>query len=321
MSTSKNILVTGINGFVGPHLARELQQRGCAIAGIGYDTKPSADVAPLVENYIACDLTNANDVAKIDFSKVDAVIHLAGLSSQGMSFAQPARFIGDNSAMLINLFEAALQQVPQKLPRFLVVSSGAVYDSEQPMPLTEQSKVTDNSPYIISKLLTEHLCNYYRKRGFSCVIVRPFNHTGPGQGPGFLIPDLAAQVIAAGKNATIKVGNLKSRRDYTDARDIVRAYADLALANNVDGTLFNLGSGLSRSGEEILALITKAVFGNSNAVTTEIDPSRIRPTDPPEIFCDNSAIRQATGWQPAIDLETTINDYVAWLQKQQQLNK
>ena len=147
--------------------------------------------------------------------------------------------------------------------------------------------------------------------------MRPFNHTGPGQGPGFLIPDLTAHVLAVGKGGTVKVGNLTTRRDYSDARDIVRAYADLALADKVEQDVFNLCSGVSRSGQEILELITQAAYGDKNAVNTEVDPQKIRPTDPPEIFGDNSAIKNAVGWQPTIDLETTINDYVSWLQTSQ----
>lgn len=316
MQTTKTILVTGVNGFVGPHLARELTKRGAKVIGVGYDSVLNPSLSAEDVQYISCDLTNQEAVAKIDFSAVDAVIHLAGLASQAMSFEQPAKFISANSAMLINMFEVAMSQKLETQPRFVVVSSGAVYSSDQPMPITEQSILADNSPYIISKLLNEHLCHYYQKRGFQTITVRPFNHTGPGQGPGFLIPDLTAQVLAVGKGGTVKVGNLATRRDYSDARDIVRAYADLALADQLDQDVFNLCSGVSRSGQEVLELIAQAAYGDKNAVKTEVDPQKIRPTDPPEIYGDNSAIKNAVGWQPTIDLETTINDYVAWLQTQ-----
>lgn len=313
MNTQKNILVTGVNGFVGPHLVHELEQRGCNVTGIGYDFTPSPKLADTKVTYVQCDLTQADAVhATIDFTQFDAVIHLAGLASQAMSFEQPHRFISDNSAMLINLFETALRQKSDTLPRFIVISSGAVYDSEQAMPISEQGKLADHSPYVISKRLVEHLCNYYRRRGFESIVVRPFNHSGPGQGLGYLIPDLVAQVAAAGKGGTVRVGNLKTRRDYSDVRDIVRGYADLTLAATVDSSLFNLSSGKSRSGEELLAIITKAIYGDKNAITTEIDQSKIRPTDPPEIFGDNSAVQAAIGWSPNIPIETTIKDYITW---------
>jgi GDP-4-dehydro-6-deoxy-D-mannose reductase len=315
MSTQATILVTGINGFVGPHLARELHGRDCTIIGLGYgDATP--ELSETVAQYIACDLTDEAAVAKLDLASIDAVIHLAGLSSQGMSFEQPGRFIASNSAMLINLFEQALKQKTNKLPRFVVVSSGAIYDPEQPMPLTEDSKILGTSPYAISKILNENLCDYYRKRGFECVVARPFNHTGPGQGPGFLIPDLTRNILAAGSNGTVPVGNLKSRRDYSDARDVVRAYAELALSPTVPHTLYNISSGQSRSGEEVFALISQAAFGKDAAPKPTIDQSKIRPYEPADILTSNERLKADFDWQPTIPLEQTIQDYVAWCKEQ-----
>lgn len=310
---NKKIIVTGINGFVGPHLAHELKNRNITVIGVGTDAQPKN--SELLDEYIACDLTDAESVASsIDFTDVDAVIHLAGLSNQGKSFAEPQLFITANSAMVVNLFEAATAQ--DKKPRFVIVSTGALYNSDQPMPLSEESAITFNSPYAVSKHVTENLSDYYGKRGFESVVVRPFNHTGPGQGPGFLIPDLSRQLLEVGEGGTLRVGNLSTRRDYSDARDIVRAYADIATAESVPHNLYNLCSGKSRSGEEILALLAKAFFGREDAVATEVDPSRVRPNDPPEIFGDNSRMQEDYGWTPTIPLEQTINDYVAWMKTQ-----
>ncbi|EDK72677.1 NAD-dependent epimerase/dehydratase [candidate division TM7 genomosp. GTL1] len=311
MEKRGKILVTGANGFVGPYLARELKKRDVDVVGLGYgDSTP--ELRETVAEYIACDLTDETSVKeKIDFSEITAVIHLAGLSSQGQSFGKPHHTISANAAMAINLFERALEQ--EKKPRFVVVSTGALYDSNQPMPLTEESKIAFNSPYAISKHVLENLCDYYRTRGFETVVVRPFNHTGPGQGPGFLIPDLARQVLEVGKGGTLKVGNLGTRRDYSDAWDIVKAYAILATAENLPHTLYNLCSSKSRSGEEILELIAKAVFGSEDAVSTEIDQSRIRPNDPPEIFGNATRMKEDFDWQPTIPLEQTITDYISWL--------
>lgn len=316
MTTGKKILVTGINGFVGPHLARELHDRGCNVIGLGY-----GEAAPTLKNvvaeYHACDLTDETAVAGLDLANMDAVVHLAGLSSQGMSFAQPAKFIADNGAMLINLFEQALKQKANKLPRFIVISSGAIYNPNQPMPISEDGEISSTSPYAISKILCEHMCDYYRTRGFEAIVVRPFNHTGPGQGPGFLIPDLTAAVMNAGDGGTIKVGNLKSRRDYSDARDIVRGYADLALAENISGNVFNLCSGQSTSGEEILNIITKACLGDHAVLHAKVDQSKIRPNDPPDIFGDNTRAKQSLDYRPQYSLEQTIQDYVTWFKTQQ----
>lgn len=308
--SKKTILITGINGFVGPHLAREFAKRGCGVIGVGFQPEAAQELSETLESYIRCDLTNQSDVAKIDFSSVDAVIHLAGLSSQGMSFDQPQRFIADNSAMIISLFEAALKQKPAQLPRFVVVSSGAVYDSGQAMPLTEDSAVVFNSPYAVSKITVEHLCSYYQRRGFKYIVARPFNHTGPGQGPGFLIPDLATQVLKAGPNGTVKIGNLKTRRDYSDVRDIVRAYADLALTDSLSHNVYNLCSGSARSGKEILEIITNKCFGEKADIKIQVNQELIRPNDPLEIYGSHQRATEDFNWRPEISLEDTIMDYL-----------
>lgn len=310
MSTTR-ILITGINGFVGQHLARELHNQGIAAVGTATEAANPA-IADLLEGFVACDLTSAESVAQIDFSNVDAVIHLAALSSQGMSFDQPQRFIADNSAMVINVYERILAQKLDKNPRVIMVSSGAVYDSDQPMPITEASKLTHGSPYVISKLLSENLADYYKKRGIDSIVVRPMNHTGPGQGPGFILPDMTKQLKELGPDGTLKVGNIKTRRDYTDVRDVAKAYVTLATMPEVKHTLYNICSGKSRSGEEIIGIIAKAMYGDDARVKTEVDQSRIRPNDPPEIFGSTDQLKADTGWTTTIPFEQTVKDYVEW---------
>lgn len=313
MSTQR-ILVTGINGFVGKHLVRELNAQGIPVVGTA-TSKPDPEIADLLDEFIAINLTDAESVTQLDFSKVSAVVHLAALSNQGMSFDQPRKFIDDNSAMIINLFETALAQKLDTYPRFIMVSSGAVYKPDQPMPLTEESYVTHGSPYAISKLLGEMLGDYYQKRGIDSIVVRPFNHTGPGQGPGFLLPDMTKQLSELGPNGTLKVGNIKSRRDYTDVRDIVKAYAALATASEVKNRLYNLCSGKSRSGEELIDMIAKALYGEDASPTVEIDQSRIRPNDPAEIFGSTARLKTDTEWETTIPFEQTVRDYVEWFKK------
>lgn len=310
MSTQR-ILVTGINGFVGQHLVRELKGQGIAVVGTA-SSQAAPDVAGLLDDFIACNLTDLESVSKIDFSNLTAVIHLAALSNQGMSFDQPQKFIADNSAMIINLFEATLAQKPAHNPRFIMVSSGAVYESAQPMPLTEESRVTHGSPYAISKLLGEMLGDYYQKRGIDSIVVRPFNHTGPGQGKGFLLPDMVKQLSELGESGVLKVGNITTRRDYTDVRDVVKAYVALATAPEVKNRLYNVCSGKSRSGEEIIDLIAKTLYGENAKANTEVDQSRIRPNDPPEIFGSTERLHADVGWQTTIPFEQTVRDYVEW---------
>lgn len=305
----QHILVTGSNGFVGKHLIKGLKQQGHTVTALATHADPA--VAEQVDAFVACNLTDAESVAQVNFNTVDAVIHLAALSSQGMSFDQPQKFIADNSAMVINLYERMLAQKLPKNPRVIMVSSGAVYDSNQPLPITEDGLLTHGSPYAISKILGEHLSDYYQKRGIESIVVRPFNHTGPGQGPGFLIPDMVKQLSELGEGGTLRVGNIATRRDYSDVRDVVKAYITLATTDELAHNLYNICSGKSRSGEEIIGLIAKALYG-SDTVKTEVDQTRIRPNDPAEIFGSNQRLRDDTGWEPSIPLEQTITDYVAW---------
>jgi GDP-4-dehydro-6-deoxy-D-mannose reductase len=313
----KHVLVTGVNGFVGPHLVAELKKQGAAVTGVGHSDQPGTALDGLADAYLQCDLTDEASVENLDLSAIDAIIHLAALSNQGQSFAQPKRFIADNSAMVINLMERILKQRPDSPPRVIIVSSGSVYDSRQDMPLTEDSRTASGSPYAVSKLLTEDLADYYKVRGIDTVVVRPFTHVGPGQGPGFLLPDLARQLKDAGEGGTVKTGNLKTLRDYSDVRDFVRAYALLALRDEPsEQRLFNLCSGVSRSGEDVLNLLIKAMYGGQANVNVETDPAKIRPNDPPEIYGDNSRLKNTIGWEPQIPFEQTVTDFMDWFKKQ-----
>jgi len=299
------VLVTGVNGFVGQHLAKELSENGAEVIGVG-GPRGATETSPYLSKYYVVDLMDRRATEDLDFSEIDSVVHLAGLASVGPSFDDPMKYITTNMSLEANLFEVALKQ--NKKPRFLIVSTGGVYDPSTPLPLTEESKVTPSSPYAVSKLGQEQLAQYYNRRGFEVLIARPFNHIGPGQGLGFIVPDLTEQVlaIANGKSAELKVGNLDAKRDYTDVRDIVCAYR-LLLEKGHDGETYNICSGVSRSGNELLSLITEAA-----GVTPKIalDPAKMRPSDTPDIYGSHEKVTQATGWQPKIALEQTIKDAV-----------
>jgi GDP-4-dehydro-6-deoxy-D-mannose reductase len=291
---------------VGAHLAKELKENGIEVIGVGGAhgaTEPDTNVS----SYQVLDLSIREEVEQIDFRTIDGVIHLAGLAAVGPSFDDPMGYIATNIGIEVNLFEVANQQGAK--PKFLIISSGSLYDPQAPLPLTELSSVVPSSPYAVSKLGQEQMSQYYGLRGFECVIARPFNHIGPGQNPGFLVPDLAQQVIEfeRGKRQDILVGNLDAKRDYTDVRDIVRAYR-LLLEKGTAGKVYNVCSGTARSGNEILKLILSASSGEP-AVTK--DPARMRPSDAPEIYGNYAAIEQDTGWKPEIDITNTIADVLA----------
>jgi len=306
----RTILVTGANGFVGKHLIRELHESGNRVIGVGGPAIIGGDSneKSYLSEYHVCDLTNAAETAKLDFHKVDAIIHLAALASIQLSFTQPARFIGDNGAITINLLETLLQQGVK--PRVVVVSSSSVYNPEQPLPINETGSLIMDSPYAISKLLTEHLCEYYRTRGIECIIARPFNHIGPGQRPGFLLPDLAAQIKEATKEKKeIAVGNLTTKRDYTDVRDVVRAYRLLATSQNLKHILYNVCSGKSIAGEYFLKELIELLSPKED-LKVVVDKTRFRPNDHSDIRGSAERLHQEMGWEPTIPIHQTIADFV-----------
>lgn len=301
------IVITGINGFVGHHLAKELHDNGHDVIGIGRDETVSEKIKNYINEYHTTDLVK--DLPAL--SDIEGIIHLAGLAAVGPSFDNPQQYINANSAMVTNLCEYYMKAA--KKPRVVIVSSGAIYDSNQPMPITEESKIGFNSPYAVSKILTENQASYYRGRGLDCIVARPFNHIGPGQGDGFLVPALATGLRKARKaGESLSVGNLKTRRDYTDVRDVAKAYRMLIEAPSLSHSIYNVCSGKSVSGEEMLALIQDAM--NIHDIAVEVDQSKIRPNDPMDIYGDSSTLQNDTGWSPSIKLETTIADYTSELQ-------
>ncbi len=307
------VLVTGINGFVGKHLTRELIGRQHSVLGIGHKEPAHPEIADKLAAYYDVDVTDASQVNTLPLVNIDAVVSLAGLANVGDSFNKSALYKHVNVAVLQVLGEAFLAQGYR--PRIIAVSTGAVYKSGQPLPLTEDSIVdASSSPYTASKLLMEKAAVELRQAGLDCVVVRPFNHIGPGQVAGFLLPDLYDKINAARSGGSVKVGNLKTRRDYTDVRDIVRAYADLATVDSMTALgPYNICSNQSRSGQELLDVLLE-VIGLRGQVQIEIDKALFRPHDPIELLGSYDRLRELSQWQPIFPFAKTIRDYVAWRQ-------
>jgi GDP-4-dehydro-6-deoxy-D-mannose reductase len=299
---SKRILVTGANGFVGNHLVRELASRGYEVVAVG--GRRGSDKPEGASEYVSVDLADPTDVAKLDLSDVAAVIHLAGLAAVGPSFDAPMDYINANIGFQTNLFQRALEQDVK--PRFLIVSSGSIYGAPKQLPINEQAPVAPSSPYAVSKIGQELMGGYYRTRGFEVVIARPSNHTGPGQGEGFIVPDFAKQIVAAerGEVDVITVGNLEAKRDYSDVRDIAAAYCEL-IESGKDGEVYNICSGTSRSGQEILDTLLS--LSTAKPQVTQ-DPARMRPSDTPDIYGDTTKLQADTGWSPKYAFETSLKD-------------
>lgn len=301
MSTEshRRVAVTGINGFVGKHLTRELADNGIEVVGVGQEDRPHVEIADLVSGYHSADLAEVWPVK----SKVDAVVHLAGLAAVGPSFDDPQKYYNLNSAMVTNMAEYYLRAGGAS-PRLVVVSSGAIYSADQPMALDESSRPGLDSPYAVSKVLVENQCAYYRSRGLDCVVMRPFNHIGPGQNAGFLVPDMIEQL--RGADGELKVGNITTKRDYTDVRDVARAYRLVATANELAHATYNICSGKSISGTEIVETLQK-LLGKKD-VNVTVDPARVRPTDAADVYGSAERLHLDTGWRPEIALDQTLAD-------------
>ena len=300
----EKIVITGINGFVGHHLAKKLKDKGLySIIGVDRAKTLSERLIGVVDEYHSANLIENWP----SLQNIKSIIHLAGLAAVKPSFDNPQGYINGNTAMLTNLCEYYLKQ-PAK-PRIIAVSSGLIYDPNQKLPIDESGTIGFNSPYAVSKIANENQAKYYRNRGLEIITARPFNHVGPGQKEGFLIPDLYTKIFDLPKGKTvIKTGNLATKRDYTDVRDVARAYVELALANTVKHDLYNICSGKSIAGADILKLLTRSM--RREEVAPEMDPGLMRPNDIMDIHGDNSLIREDMGWKPEITIEQTINDFV-----------
>lgn len=293
------VAVTGINGFVGKHLARELASHDIAVIGVGQEDQVHDDISGLVDRYHQADLTEVWPIR----GKIDAVIHLAGLAAVGPSFDRPQDYLNLNSAMITRMAEYYLRSGAVS-PRFVVVSSGAIYSPDQDMPLDEDATTGVSSPYVVSKLLVELQCKFYKTLGLDFVVARPFNHIGPGQLGGFLVPDMIEQLREAEEE--ILVGNITTMRDYTDVRDVVSAYRELATSHGLEHGVYNVCSGKSISGSDIVEAL-KRIMGKES-VEVVVDDTRVRPNDPADIVGDSSRLQADTGWAPRIPLQQTLED-------------
>ena len=297
------VVVSGINGFVGYHLAKELNAAGLSVIGIGQEATVNAGISDIVSEYRQANLIEEWP----NIPDVKAVVHLAGLAAVSPSFEKPQVYINANSSMVTNLCEYYLKQ--EKRPRIVIISSGAIYSPNQPMPISEGGEIGFSSPYAVSKVLNENQVAYYRKRGLDCVIARPFNHMGPGQAEGFILPDFYSRLASIGEGEhTIITGNIETKRDYTDVRDIARAYCKLALVTNLEKSVYNICSGASLSGSEIFNELKNAM--NLNDVSYKIDPTLVRPTDVKDIVGDSSRLKNELDWEPQISIHQTVIDFV-----------
>ncbi|MCT2085757.1 NAD-dependent epimerase/dehydratase family protein [Microbacterium enclense] len=304
------IVVTGANGFVGSHVVALAAEAGHEVWAIGRESSPPPTVKAHATRYSSADLSEGWPISE----DVDAVVHLAGLAAVGPSFAEPQRYFEINSRIMTHLGERLIATGAPT--RIVVVSSGAVYAPTESGTVDEFSATTTSSPYVVAKLLVENQAHYYATRGVDVVVARPFNHIGPGQSPGFIVPDLTAAVRDAAPGGAVRTGNLHAQRDYSDVRDVARAHLTLATAPAHRHSIYNISTGTPHSGEEMLRTIAD-VLGRTD-ISSTVDPTRIRPNDPPRIAGDSSRLQSEFGWRPTIPWEQSVRDYIDTLSSERE---
>lgn len=307
----KQILITGITGFAGYHLAEYLLSLGHdQIAGT-YLSETSLETFASLKNRLGLhqvDLTDWQKVQETVSSIRPAIIyHLAALPSPRESFQEPKLYLQNNINSELHILETLIKH-NLKETKMLVVSTAEVYGRVQAenLPLNEEAPLRPVSPYGVSKIAQDFLgLQYFLAYNLPVVRVRPFNHLGPRLSDKFA-PSAFAKKIAQIEKGIIPplltVGNLESKRDFTDVKDVVRAYV-LLMEKGEAGEVYNLGSGKSYKIREVLDILLSLT-----KVSLEVkeDPLLLRPNDIPDLRCNYSKITRATGWQPAISLKDSL---------------
>ena len=289
--------VTGGHGFVGPHLLAHLNDSGDDV------------VAPHQDEV---DLDDADALkAAITAARPDAIYHLAALASVAESWADPLRTFDVNAVGTLRVLEVARHLDP--VPRVLLIGSAEVYGTvtAADVPIREDLPLSPVTPYAASKVAAEYVgMQYHAGFGVPVVRARSFNHVGPGQHGQFVVADIARRIADAvrdGSTGALRLGNPTARRDFTDVRDVVRAYR-LLVTDGVAGEAYNVCSGIDVS---IGDLVQRLLVISGADLSVEIDPALIRPVDVPVLVGDNAKLRAATGWVPNYSLDDTLRDVLA----------
>jgi GDP-4-dehydro-6-deoxy-D-mannose reductase len=282
--------VTGGGGFAGPHLLALL---------------PEAEAPGRSQ----LDLLDVDAVAAFMRSvRPEAVFHLAARASVGRSWEEPAETLRANLEMTLNVLEAVRREAPEAA--VLLAGSGEIYGAPERLPVTEEAPLRPQNPYAVSKAACDLLGGQYADaHGLRVVRTRSFNHAGPGQSEEYVVGTLTRQVaeaeLAGRGEVVLRVGNLDAARDFTDVRDVVRAYAALV---GLPAGAYNVCSGRSVSVKELVDLLGRVA---RIEVRAEVDPERVRVHEVPEIRGSASRLETATRWRPEIPLERTLADALA----------
>jgi GDP-4-dehydro-6-deoxy-D-mannose reductase len=306
------VLITGATGFAGRHLVSLCAAEGCAVTGIGRRAAVQAEPPVELDDYEACDLLDPEQAATaVRAAAPERVFHLAAEASVARSWEDPAKVINDNLFSTVSLLEAVRRHSPEA--KVLVACSGEEYGEPQFLPVTEEHPISPQNPYALSKALVDTAAGFYADAyGLAIVRTRAFNHAGPGQSPDYVVAHFARQIAVAeteGREGELVVntGNIDVKRDFTDVRDVVRAYW-LALERCEQG-VYNVCSGRPSAVREILDLLASET---PLTVRQRTDPALLRERDVMEISGSYEKLNRAAGWQPKLPLEQTVPDALEW---------
>lgn len=298
-------LVIGAAGFVGPYLCKNLVDNDFDVLATKLENENSKGEFKFANLNI---LKKEEIDALLKEFAPDVIFHLAAQSSVKLSWERPQLTFSINVIGAINLLESVKEFASKA--KVILIGSGEEYGQidQSKLPVKEDTKIEANNFYAVSKATQNSIGRIYAKAyGLNVVSVRAFNHIGVGQLDTFVIPSFCKQVVEiekTNKPGVIKVGNLSSRRDFTDVRDIVNAYRLLALKGKSEET-YNVGSGHSYKIEDLLNIILSLT---NASVKVEIDPARFRPVDTPEVRADISKLVNDTGYKVEHDLKDTIKE-------------
>lgn len=313
--------ITGISGFAGFHLAEFLLKEGMDVSGMVHDKKKCRDLkagtsGPSIGKDVRLlegDVRDSGLLSRI-IKKVrpDEIYHLAAISNIPYSLKNPGLAFEVNFHGTLKLFDAVLKSgISAKV---LFVGSSDSYGDISPsrLPIKEDAPFRPASPYALSKAAADLLSyQYFRNHGLHVLRARPFNHIGPGQDASFVCSNFAEQVarIKAGKaKPVVKVGNLSAKKDFSDVRDVVRAYR-LILKRGKPGEAFNICGGKAYS---ISSILRKLVQISGMEIEIRYEEKRFRKVDTRIIFGDYSALRSRTGWMPKIPLEESLKNILEY---------
>ena len=313
------VLITGITGFVGSHLAEYIldSQPGVEVVGTKRWRSPRENLSGIEDQVtlLDCDLTDLSSLLRVlEETKPDRIFHLAAQSYVLMSYRAPTATIDTNVNGTFNLLEAL--RILGQSPEIHICSSSEVYGqvTDGELPITESQPFRPASPYAVSKVGEDMAAYmYFTAYGLKTVRTRMFTHSGPRRGEVFVDSAFARQValIEAGKqDPTLRVGNLDSIRTFADVRDVVRAYW-LLLEKCPPGEVYNIGGDTTMSVRDMLTmLLGMSSIGDTVTVTT--DPALLRPADVTNQIPDGSKFKAETGWEPSIPYETTLEDMLEY---------